>query len=95
MKYLNSMYGFLVLLGCVFCILIYSCLGERGLMNVLSMRQELEKIQENNIRLKQENESLKEYSYLLKNDIHYIEKIAREELGLLESGEVIYFFEND
>jgi cell division protein FtsB len=89
------MYGFLVLLGCVFCILIYSCLGERGLMNVLSMRQELEKIQENNIRLKQENESLKEYSYLLKNDIHYIEKIAREELGLLESGEVIYFFEND
>ena len=95
MKYLNSMYGFLVLLGCVFCILIYSCLGERGLMNVLSMRQELEKIQENNIRLKQENESLKEYSYLLKNDIHYIEKIAREELGLLKSGEVVYFFEND
>ena len=95
MKYLNSMYGFLILLGCVFCILIYSCLGDRGLMNVLSMRQELEKIQENNIRLKQENESLKEYSYLLKNDIHYIEKIAREELGLLKSGEVVYFFEND
>ena len=64
-------------------------------MNVLSMRKELQKIQQNNKSLEQENESLKEYSYLLKNDTHYIEKIAREELGLLKSGEVVYFFEND
>jgi len=70
-------------------------LGERGLMNVLSMRKELHKIQQKNKSLEQENESLKEYSYLLKNDVHYIEKIAREELGLLKSGEVVYFFEND
>lgn len=95
MKYLNSIYGCLILLGCVFCIVIYSCLGERGLMNVLSMRTELHKIQHNNKSLEQENESLKEYSCLLKNDTHYIEKIAREELGLLKSGEVVYFFEND
>ena len=95
MKYLNSIYGFVILLGCVFCIVIFSCLGERGLMNVLSMRKELQKIQQINESLEQENESLKEYSYLLKNDTHYIEKIAREELGLLKSGEVVYFFEND
>ena len=75
--------------------MIYSCLGERGLMNVLSMRQELQKIDESNKIIHQENESLKEYSYLLKNDIHVIENIAREELGLLKSGEVVYFFEND
>ena len=95
MKYLNSIYGCLILLGCVFSIVIYSCLGERGLMNVLSMRKELQKIEQNNKSLEQENESLKEYSYLLKNDTHYIEKIAREELGLLKPGEVVYFFEND
>ena len=53
------------------------------------------KLVQNNKSLEQENESLKEYSYLLKNDTHYIEKIAREELGLLKSGEVVYFFEND
>ena len=95
MKYLNSPYGFLFLLGCIVCIVIYSCLGERGLLNVLSMRQELQKIDETNKIIHQENESLKEYSYLLKNDVHFIEKIAREELGLLKSGEVVYFFEND
>ena len=95
MKYLNSIYGFVILMACVFSIVIYSCLGERGLMNVLSMRQELEKIQEYNKSLQQENESLEEYSHLLKNDTHYIEKIAREELGLLKPGEVVYFFEND
>ena len=95
MKYLNSMYGFLVLLGCVFSIVIFSCFGERGLMNVLSMRQELQKIQGYNKSLEQENESLKEYNRLLKIDTHYIEKIAREELGLLKPGEVVYFFESD
>jgi cell division protein FtsB len=95
MKYLNSIYGCLILLGCVVAIVIFSCLGERGLMNVLSMRKELQKIEQNNKSLEQENESLKEYSYLLKNDTHYIEKIAREELGLLKAGEVVYFFEND
>ena len=95
MKYLNSIYGLLMLLGCVFSIVIYSCLGERGLMNVLSMRKELQKIQQVNKSLVEENESLEAYSYLLKNDTHYIEKIAREELGLLKPGEVVYFFEND
>jgi cell division protein FtsB len=95
MKYLNSSYGCLILLGCVFSIVIYSCLGERGLKNVLSMRKELQKIEQNNRSLEQENKSLKEYSNLLKNDTHYIEKIAREELGLLKPGEVVYFFENE
>jgi cell division protein FtsB len=70
-------------------------LGERGLMNVLSMRKDLQKIQQYNKSLQQENESLEDYSYLLKNDTHYIEKIAREELGLLKQGEVVYFFEKD
>jgi len=95
MNYLNSIYGFIILLGCVFSIVIYSCLGERGLINVLSMQEELRRIQQTNKSLEQENESLKEYSNLLKNDTHYIEKIAREELGLLKPGEVVYFFEND
>lgn len=95
MKYLNSIYGFLILLGCVFCIVIYSCLGERGLMNVLSLQEELQKIQHYNKSLERENESLEEYRHLLKNDTHYIEKIAREELGLIKPGEVVYFFEND
>ncbi len=78
MKYLNSIYGCLILLGCVFSIVIYSCLGERGLMNVLSMRKELQKIEQNNKSLEQENVSLQEYSYLLKNDTTlYRENCAR------------------
>jgi len=89
------MYGYIILLGCVFCVLAYSCLGERGLMNVLTMRQELEKIQLVNKTLDEENKSLQEYNCLLRNDTHYIERIAREELGLLKPGEHVYFFEND
>lgn len=95
MKYLKGIWGLSLLLGCIFSLLVYSFLGERGLMNVFSMQEELEKIQRANRMLEQENEALQEESALLKNDTYAIESIAREELNLLKPGEVVYFFESD
>jgi cell division protein FtsB len=45
--------------------------------------------------LKVENDKLKDYIYLLKNDKRFIENIAREELGLIKAGEIVYFFDNN
>ena len=39
--------------------------------------------------------NVKEYIHLLNEDTRYIEKLAREELGLLKEGEIVYFFKND
>ena len=37
-------------------------------------------------------ESLKEERNLLKNDVSYLEKVIRDELGLVKPGEIVYKF---
>ena len=43
--------------------------------------------------LKLENERMKQEKNLLENDPVYLEKVAREKLGIVKKGEVIYRFE--
>ena len=64
-------------------------------MNVLSLKRELREIENYNQSFREENEKLKNTIYLLKNDKRFIEKIAREELGLVRAGEMVYFFEGN
>ena len=64
-------------------------------MNVLSLKKELKEIENHNQNLRDENDRLKNYIYLLKEDKRFIEKIAREELGLVKTDELIYLFEDN
>lgn len=64
-------------------------------MNVISLEKELSEIENYKQSLKIENIKLEEYNYFLKNDNKFIENIAREELGLVKTGEMVYFFENN
>jgi len=64
-------------------------------MNVISLKKELSEIENYKQSLKIENKKLEEYNYFLKNDNKFIENIAREELGLAKTGEMVYFFENN
>ena len=95
MRFLNNVYVFLVFIGFFVFILLCSCFGERGLMNVLSLKKELKEIENHNQNLRDENDRLKNYIYLLKEDKRFIEKIAREELGLVKTDELIYLFEDN
>jgi cell division protein FtsB len=54
------------------------------------MERNLEAIKASTERIKRENETLKKEIKLLQSDDKYIEKIAREELGLVREDEVIY-----
>jgi cell division protein FtsB len=94
-KFLNNVYGLFIILGFIFFILAYSCFGERGIMNVIALKKELSEIENYKQSLKIENKKLDEYNYFLKNDNKFIENIAREELGLMKTGEMVYFFENN
>jgi cell division protein FtsB len=62
---------------------------------VISLEKELSEIENYKQSLKIENKKLEEYNYFLKNDNKFIENIAREELGLAKTGEMVYFFENN
>ncbi|MCK5535005.1 septum formation initiator family protein [bacterium] len=44
------------------------------------------------VKLKEENEKIKQQLYIVQEDSFYVEEIARRELGLLKPGEIEYRF---
>ena len=95
MRFLNNNYTLLIVIGFILFILLYSFFVERGLRKVIIFKKELKKVESYNQSLRDENDVLKETVYLLKNDKKYIEKIARGELGLVRSEELMYLFKNN
>lgn len=49
-------------------------------------------MEEKNYLLQKENEKLRERIHRLRHDNLYLEKTAREELGLVRPGEIVYRF---
>ena len=89
------MYGIVIFVCIIVSMVIYSCFSERGLLEVISLKSELKEMEAFNETLRLENEECNEYIHLLNEDTRCIEKLAREELGLLKEGEMVYFFKND
>jgi cell division protein FtsB len=94
-KYLNSIYGIVIVVCIIASIVIYSCFSERGLLKVISLKSKLKEMEAFNESLQLENEECNEYIHLLKDDTRYLEKLAREELSLLKEGEMVYYFKKD
>ncbi len=46
-------------------------------------------------KLNNENDDYKEKIYSMENEKRYLEKIVREELGMIKKGEKIYRFDNN
>ena len=66
--------------------------GERGALHVWRLRGEKHRLDAENYRLQKENDNLRQRISRIRNDNHYLEKLAREELNLLRRGEVVYRF---
>ena len=64
--------------------------GDEGLYRVWQRRAELEVARARVARLQAVNDSLQEVLWLLKNDLGYVEKVAREEYGMVKPGEQIF-----
>ena len=73
--------------------LLLAVFGGRGLMQIYHLKEEREKIRSVNARLREENQKLAEQIQRMKHNKKEIEKIAREELGLVKKGELVYKFE--
>lgn len=83
---------FLVLLAIIAGILGYTIFSDTGLIHLAQLRQELKEMRQENDRLRQENKKLRTQARALKGDLKYIEKIAREELGMVKKDEQVYQF---
>ena len=63
-----------------------------GKGRVARLRIELDALEEGNAALKRENEELAREIHAFHSDPHYVEKVARDELGMVGKDEVIYQF---
>jgi len=66
--------------------------GNRGLMDSYMMEKRLSSLKKENQELILENNQLKKTAALLKDDLSYIETVARNELGMVKDGDTVYQF---
>ena len=59
-------------------------------IKVNRLKQEIQKQEEAKNKLLRKNETLRKEKKLLEENPEYMEEVAREELGLIKKGEVIY-----
>jgi cell division protein FtsB len=78
-----------VLLAIVF---LTGLLGNQGVIRLYQLRQERHKLEAAIQAQKDINIKLRRDVYYLRNDPHYLEKLAREEMGLVKEGELVYQF---
>ena len=64
--------------------------GDYGAYRIWEQKREIEQLEKTIEVLRLKQERLKREIDLLQNDPEYVEKIAREEYGMVRKGEIIY-----
>lgn len=75
---------FLILMGSVILF------GSRGVLDNYRLNQKLLDLQKGNEEIVAKNCALKKEILLLRNDMRYIEKVARDELGMVRQNDRVY-----
>ncbi len=80
----------IILIVILLLVFFFAYLFFSGYLDLRKVGQRLAIMEEENKKLAQENKRLEEEIKALEGDPFYIEKIAREELGMVKKGEVVY-----
>jgi len=84
-----------MLLGFVTLVLVINALvGERGLMETLRARKQHQELVGSIERLRTENARLRDEARRLRTDPATIEALARQELGLIKPGEMLFIIKD-
>ena len=73
-------------------ILGFTVFGEHGVFKLMHYRAQRQEFAREAGRLRNENDKLRQEIDSLKNDPHYIERVARENLGMVRPGEFVIEF---
>jgi cell division protein FtsB len=91
MKESKGRWKYLVLVvSIILVITYYTVFGERGVLELRKLERTVEEAKAKTEEVKKENERLKQEIQRLQSDQQYIEKLARQELGLARKDEMIY-----
>jgi len=64
--------------------------GRKGLIDNYKMQQMVKELSTTNEQMLKENNKFKQEILLLRKDPKYIERLARNELGMVKKGDIIY-----
>jgi len=81
------------LVACVLGLVLFAVAaiwGDHGLIHVLRLQAQQREQEQTTFLLQQRNEALHERIRRLQSDDRYLEQLAREHLGLVKKGEIIY-----
>jgi len=81
-----------LLFGILIIMVLLIIFGDKGLMDYRMLKEKQGALEEANGCIINENDALKIEIGLLKSDVHYIESVARRELGMVKKGDVVYQF---
>ena len=73
-------------------LLFFTVAGNHGLLQLLQLSDEIERMALNNRSLKSDILELKNDIYAATVSDNFLERSAREELGLSKPGEIVYIF---
>jgi cell division protein FtsB len=85
----------LVLAFVTVVLVVDSLVGEKGLMESMRARREYHEVSASIESLKRENAKMREEVRRLKDDPAAIEWVARQELGLIRDGEVLFIIKDE
>ena len=85
----------LVLLGFTLLVFLASVFGEQGVLKVRQMNVERTNLERQVAELERETDRLKEQVQEMQSNTYPYESAARERLGMVHPGEVVYDFRSD
>ena len=72
--------------------IFFSIFGQNGLLKIGDLKKARLILTKEVIALREENDAIRKEISGLKEDPFFIEKVAREELNLVRSNEIVYYF---
>lgn len=82
-----------IILVCLALVLLFFTVkGEHGLLHLQQLQQKQQILEQKNRELESEITSLQNKVYGIRQDPAFLEKTAREQLGLSKPGEIVYIF---
>lgn len=74
----------------VFLMSMLITFGKRGLIDNYAMKERLLALKKTNNDITLENKELSKKAVLLRSDLQYIETVARNEIGMVRKGDLVY-----
>ena len=76
--------------GCFVILILLAVVGDRGFLDVYEFSRHLERVEHQINAVETERAKLQEEVVGLRHDLHQVEKLAREELGLVRPDEIVF-----